>query len=80
MILSFLQKRWVKVLLFKLTDGPYLLSVDGEVIMAAKTGHAVGLKSNNGAEVLIHIGMDTVNMNGEGFNVLVKEGQKVKCW
>ena len=62
---------------FKLTDGHIYSPVDGEVIMAAKTGHAVGLKSNNGAEVLIHIGMDTVNMNGEGFNVLVKEGQKV---
>lgn len=62
---------------FKLTDGHIYSPVDGEVIMAAKTGHAIGLKSNNGAEVLIHIGMDTVNMNGEGFNVLVKEGQKV---
>lgn len=62
---------------FKLTDGHIYSPVDGEVIMAAKTGHAVGLKSNNGAEILIHIGMDTVNMNGEGFNVLVKEGQKV---
>lgn len=62
---------------FKLTDGRIYSPVDGEVIMAAKTGHAVGLKSNNGAEILIHIGMDTVNMNGEGFNVLVKEGQKV---
>ena len=62
---------------FKLTDGHIYSPVDGEVIMAAKTGHAVGLKSNNGAEILIHIGMDTVNMNGEGFNVLVKERQKV---
>ena len=62
---------------FKLTDGHIYSPVDGEVIMAAKTGHAIGLKSNNGAEVLIHIGMDTVNMNGKGFNVLVKEGQKV---
>lgn len=62
---------------FKLTDGHIYSPVDGEVIMAAKTGHAVGLKSNNGAEILIHIGMDTVNMNGEGFNVLVKEEQKV---
>ena len=62
---------------FKLTDGHIYSPVEGEVIMAAKTGHAIGLKSTNGAEVLIHIGMDTVNMNGEGFNVLVKEGQKV---
>lgn len=62
---------------FKLTDGHIYSPVDGEVIMAAKTGHAIGLKSRDGAEVLIHIGMDTVNMNGEGFDVKVKEGQKI---
>ena len=62
---------------FKLTDGHIYSPVDGEIIMAAKTGHAMGLKSTNGAEVLIHIGMDTVNMNGQGFDVKVKEGQKI---
>ena len=62
---------------FKLTDGHIYSPINGEVIMAAKTGHAIGLRSTNGAEVLIHIGMDTVNMNGEGFNVKVVEGQKI---
>ena len=62
---------------FKLNDGHIYSPVDGEVIMAAKTGHAIGLKSTNGAEVLIHIGMDTVNMNGQGFDVKVVEGQKI---
>lgn len=62
---------------FKLTDGHIYSPVDGEVIMAAKTGHAIGLKSTDGAEVLIHIGMDTVNMNGKGFDVKVVEGQKI---
>ena len=40
--------------------------------------HLIGLKSNNGAEILIHIGMDTVNMNGKGFDVKVQQGQAVK--
>ena len=51
--------------------------VNGKVVMAYQTGHAIGLKSEQGAEVLIHIGMDTVNLNGEGFKVLVTEGAHV---
>ena len=41
------------------------------------TGHAIGLTTADGAEILIHCGVDTVNMNGEGFETLVKEGQEV---
>lgn len=52
---------------------------DAEVSTVADTKHAVGLLTEDGAEVLIHVGMDTVEMNGEGFTPLVKEGQKVKC-
>lgn len=51
---------------------------DGTVQLVYDTGHAVGLISDSGKEVLIHIGIDTVSMNGEGFQVCVKEGQKVK--
>ena len=43
------------------------------------TGHAIGLQSKNGKEILIHIGIDTVSMNGEGFHTLVKQGQIVKA-
>lgn len=50
----------------------------GVVSMAADTGHAVGLSLNNGAELLLHIGIDTVNLNGEGFHVFVKENDRVK--
>lgn len=50
----------------------------GEISMAADTGHAIGITANNGAELLLHIGIDTVSMNGEGFQLLVKEGEKVK--
>ena len=52
--------------------------VDGIVQIAFETGHAYGLKSDNGAEVLIHIGIDTVSMNGEGFAQKVTANQKVK--
>ncbi|CDO17582.1 Putative PTS system, sucrose subfamily, IIABC com ponent [Streptococcus gallolyticus] len=52
--------------------------VDGTVQIAFETGHAYGLKSDNGAEVLIHIGIDTVSMEGKGFAQKVTANQKVK--
>ncbi|MDY4001342.1 sucrose-specific PTS transporter subunit IIBC [Streptococcus orisratti] len=52
--------------------------VDGTVQIAFATGHAYGIKSDNGAEILIHIGIDTVSMDGKGFNQKVKADQKVK--
>jgi len=50
----------------------------GEISMIADTGHAIGITLNNGAELLIHVGLDTVSLNGEGFRVLVKEGNQIK--
>lgn len=52
---------------------------DGKIIMTFKTGHAIGMKTNDGAEVLMHIGMDTVNLQGKGFKTLVKKDQAVKA-
>lgn len=52
---------------------------DAEVVQVADTKHAIGLLSNDGIELLIHVGMDTVAMNGTGFEPLVKTGDKVKC-
>lgn len=52
---------------------------DGEVILISPTKHAIGLKSNDGIELLIHVGIDTVKMNGKGFQLFVKAGDKVKC-
>lgn len=53
--------------------------VEGTVKAMFDTGHAIGLQSKNGKEILIHIGIDTVSMNGEGFHTLVKQGQIVKA-
>ena len=50
---------------------------DGTVSQIATTLHAVGVTSSEGTELLIHVGMDTVDMNGQGFTALVKEGQKI---
>ena len=52
---------------------------DAEVTIVFPTGHAYGLKTANGAEILIHVGIDTVSMNGEGFNHKVAQGDKVKA-
>lgn len=52
---------------------------DGEITSVVDTGHAVGLTSSDGVELLIHVGVDTVKMKGDGFQVFVTEGQKVKA-
>ncbi len=55
------------------TDGNVYAPFDGTVMMLFPTKHAIGLKSNDGMEVLIHIGVDTVQMNGDGFEAFVKQ-------
>lgn len=52
---------------------------DAEVTIVFPTGHAYGLRTANGAEILIHVGIDTVSMNGEGFEQKVAQGDKVKA-
>ena len=51
---------------------------DGKVTMIFDTGHAISLQGDNGAEVLIHIGLETVNLKGKGFETLVENEQAVK--
>lgn len=52
---------------------------DGQVESITETGHAYTLLTSDGVDVLLHIGVDTVNMGGSGFEALVKEGQSVKA-
>lgn len=51
---------------------------DGKIVMIANTLHAFGMELANGTELLLHIGLDTVNLNGKGFKKLVEQGDKVK--
>ena len=61
------------------TDSVLLAPADGTVTMVSEDSfHACGILLDNGAEILLHIGLDTVDMNGDGFKALVKEGQRVK--
>ncbi|HEV4970415.1 TPA: PTS glucose transporter subunit IIA [Streptococcus pneumoniae] len=63
----------------KPSQGVVYAPADAEVSIAFPTGHAFGLKTRNGAEVLIHVGIDTVSMNGDGFEAKVSQGNKVKA-
>lgn len=60
------------------SQGTLKSPVDGEVIALFPTGHAIGLKSDSGIEILIHIGMDTVQLNGRGFSTKVTVGDHVQ--
>lgn len=52
---------------------------DGEIVMIPDTRHAVGIKTKNGVELLVHIGVDTVDLKGKGFWALVSVGSRVKA-
>lgn len=58
-------------------DGRVVAPVAGKLLTVAKTGHAFGIRTDDGVEVLVHIGIDTVQMKGEGFEVAVAKGQTV---
>lgn len=60
------------------TNGTVVSPVDGEVISVFPTKHAVSVKSTDGREILIHVGLETVSLNGEGFTSFVSDGQRVQ--
>ena len=60
-------------------EGIVVSPVDGEISTVVDSKHAVGISGPKGMELLIHVGVDTVNMKGEGFECFVKEGEKVKA-
>jgi PTS system beta-glucosides-specific IIC component len=60
------------------TEGKLYAPCDGTIETFFPTGHAIGMKTANGVEILVHVGMDTVEMNGDGFTPKAKQGDKVK--
>ena len=60
-------------------NGVVVAPFDGEISSVTDTRHAVGISSPDGMELLIHVGIDTVAMNGDGFECFVQEGQQVKA-
>lgn len=63
----------------KLNNDFVCAPANGTLETVFPTGHAFGLLTNEGVEILIHIGLDTVQLKGEGFDVLVKQGEKVRA-
>ena len=61
------------------SDGKIYSPVYGEIASVAATNHAYGFTSEDGLDILVHVGLETVSLQGEGFTVHVKEGDKVKC-
>lgn len=61
------------------SEGKVVSPFAGEVVMITETSHAIGIKSDTGVELLIHIGIDSFKLEGRGFKVLVENGQKIKA-
>ena len=74
---QFLQTKGVKFA--SETDSEVVAPVSGVLQTVAETGHAFGIKTDDGVEVLVHVGIDTVKMNGEGFAVKVKADERVNA-
>lgn len=59
------------------TGGDVVAPIDGTVVLISKTKHAIGIRAKDNTEVLIHVGLETVTLKGEGFTVFVNEGDAV---
>ncbi|CAM3711497.1 PTS sugar transporter subunit IIA [Alkalicoccus chagannorensis] len=75
---TFAEKMMGDGLAIKPENGTIVAPAYGEIAQLFPTKHAVGIKTVNGVELLIHIGIETVNMQGEGFEAHVEQGDKVK--
>ena len=62
---------------FKPSKGEVIAPISGTISSIVLSKHAIGITSENGLELIVHIGMDTLSLNGEGFKIRVKEGDKV---
>ncbi|KGX93792.1 PTS glucose transporter subunit IIA [Pontibacillus halophilus JSM 076056 = DSM 19796] len=74
----FSQKMMGEGLAIEPTSGEVVSPVKGEIVQLFPTKHAIGIKTDSGLEILVHIGLETVSMNGEGFEGHVEVGNKVK--
>ncbi|EJT4733815.1 PTS sugar transporter subunit IIA [Listeria monocytogenes] len=74
----FNQKMMGEGIAIKPETGTIVAPIDGKIIQLAETKHAFGIRTDMGQEILVHIGLETVSLNGEGFNVLVSVGDKVR--
>lgn len=61
------------------SEGKFVAPVSGEVAVLFETKHAVSIKSDNGTELILHIGLDTVKLNGQYYKAHVKQGDRVKA-
>lgn len=59
-------------------DGIVVAPFDGEIVQLFPTKHAIGIKSESGLEILIHVGLETVALKGEGFEAFIEQGDHVK--
>jgi len=62
----------------KPNNGTVVSPVQGKIMQVFPTKHAIGIQAENGTEILLHIGLETVNLNGEGFTTHIEEGDNVK--
>ena len=76
---TFAQEMMGKTYAFEPTSGEIVSPVNGTLEIVFPTGHAFGLRAKDGTGYLIHIGIDTVNLNGKGFTILKKQGETVKA-
>lgn len=75
---TFSQEILGKGIAIRPAEGKVYAPCDATIDMMFETGHAVSLIADNGAEILIHVGLDTVNLKGKHYTVLAKNGQHVK--
>ena len=75
---AFAQKLLGDGVIIEPTEGTVYAPDDGTVTMLFDTKHAVGFETDSGIELLIHVGIDTVNLNGEGFQIVAKAGEHLK--
>ena len=78
MIQYFQVVQWVKVLGIEPSEGVVVAPFDGRVVTIFPTKHAIGLVSDTGVEVLIHVGLDTVQLDGKHYEAFVETGDVIK--